>query len=130
MTRFYYNPIKRLSSVAEENTSKASMMMPVLIYFLYLAALFFGVTAIIAVIVAYINQDEGAGQVANSHFQYQIRTFWIGLLYLSISTILVLVLIGWLLYLLVYLWLVIRCIKGLKAADRGVPVANPTNWLI
>ena len=64
-----------------------------------------------------------------SHYQFQIRTFWIGLLYLAIGIPLCMVLIGipvlawWL------LWSLIRIIKGIISVNEYKPIANPRSWL-
>ena len=106
-----------------------SLVTAKIIYFLYLISLVLGITAIVGVIMAYVNQDSKAGDVANNHFQYQIRTFWIGLLYGLISLVLMLVVVGFILLLLLYVWMIIRCVKGLKAVERGEPIDNVTTWL-
>ena len=54
---------------------------------------------------------------------------WIGLLYFFISLITTMILIGWLVLVLMIIWWIIRCVKGLKALFEGVPYANPTTWL-
>lgn len=99
------------------------------IYFLYLASLIFGITGLIGVMMAYVNKDAEAGDIACNHYRYQIRTFWIGLVYGLISVLLMLVLVGFVLIFVLYVWLIIRCVKGLKAADRGEPIANVTSWI-
>ena len=50
-----------------------------LVYILYLVALVFGITGIIGVIMAYINKGDTDAAGA-SHYQFQIRTFWIAFL--------------------------------------------------
>ena len=99
-----------------------------IVYILYLAGLIFGITGIIGVIVAYISKND-APEWLQSHYQFQIRTFWIGLLMMFIGMILVFFLIGYFVFLFWMAWLIIRSIKGLQALDRQQPVANPTSWL-
>jgi uncharacterized membrane protein len=98
------------------------------IYYLYLASILVGVTVIVGVIMAYINRNNGSDWL-DSHYTFQIRTFWIGLFYVVLSGVLTLVLIGFVLLALVLIWLVVRCLKGLKLAGRGEPVPNPKTWL-
>ncbi len=100
-----------------------------LIYILYLIAIVFGLTGIIGVIVAYIYRGDGPDWL-QSHYQFQIRTFWIGGLYLTIGLILTLILVGYLILFCWVIWLIIRCIKGLKALDTRRPHPNPTGWMI
>lgn len=49
-------------------------VLPAVVYGLYLLALTNGLTAVIAVIVAYVNRDT-AGPINESHYTFAIRTF-------------------------------------------------------
>lgn len=99
-----------------------------IIYILYLVGILFGITGVIGVIMAYINRSD-APDWLKSHYQYQIRTFWIGGLYLLIGVILTFVIIGYLVILFWVVWLIVRCIKGMKALDRKEAHPNPTGWM-
>ena len=98
------------------------------IYILYLIGLAVGITHLIGVIMAYVNRGGGPEWTA-SHYELQIRTFWIGLLYGLIGLLLVFFVIGWLLVLFTAVWLIVRCVKGLKYAGMAQPYPNPTTWL-
>jgi uncharacterized membrane protein len=98
-----------------------------IIYILYLVGLVVGITAIVGVIMAYMNKDE-APDWLKTHYQFQIRTFWISLVYGVISTILCAVLIGFALFIVLAVWLIVRCIKGMKALEQRQPVENPARW--
>ncbi|QMW22551.1 DUF4870 family protein [Sandaracinobacteroides saxicola] len=102
---------------------------PTIIAILYLASFLVGITAIIGVVLAYVWKDEAHADWESSHYQYLIRTFWIGLLYSAIATILVVALIGILLYAVVAIWFIVRCAKSLSAAGSRSPIADPTSWL-
>ena len=99
-----------------------------LIYFLYLVGLVFGLTALVGVILAYMNRAK-ADAVAGSHYTYLIRTFWMGLAYALLSMVLMMVGIGFLLMIALVVWLIVRCVKGLQWVSRGEPVPNPETWL-
>ncbi|SUO94502.1 DUF4870 family protein [Suttonella ornithocola] len=100
------------------------------VYILYIVSLFTGgLTAIIGVIMAYIYRSDSQDAFLNNHFTYQIRTFWIGLLYSIIATILLLVLVGYLLFIAIFVWQLVRCIKGIKVLNDNQPIANVTSWL-
>ena len=99
-----------------------------LIYILYLVSVVLGITSIIGVIMAYMNKAE-APDWLKTHYQFLIRTFWIGLLYSVIGFILVFVLVGFLVLLFVLVWLIVRCVKGMKLLDEGKPHPNPTGWM-
>lgn len=99
-----------------------------LVYILYLVSLIFGITSIVGVIMAYINKND-APRWLESHYRFQIRTFWIGLLYSLIGAVLVVVLIGWIILLFTMVWLIIRCVKGLQALDKQEAPPDPATWM-
>jgi uncharacterized membrane protein len=99
-----------------------------LVYYLYLAAVVLGVTAIVGLIIAYINRTADTDWL-DSHYTYQIRTFWIGLLYAFAGAVLTVAFVGFLVLLFVLIWWVVRCIKGLKWAGARAPVPDPATWL-
>ncbi len=101
---------------------------PKLIYILYLVGIFIPFVNIIGVIMAYVNKND-APEWLRSHYQFQIRTFWIGFLYASIGILLLFILIGALVLLFVAVWYIIRCVKGFKYLDTQVAHPNPTSWL-
>lgn len=98
------------------------------VYILYLISLVIPLTGLVGVIIAYVYQDKESGWLA-SHFRYQIRTFWIGLLYSLIGFLAVFVLIGYLILLLVLVWLIVRCVKGMQALDQQAEVENVESWM-
>lgn len=60
---------------------------PKIIYALYLAGIIIPFVGIIGVIMAYVNKDDNP-EWLQSHYQFLIRTFWIGFLYLVIGALL------------------------------------------
>jgi len=106
-----------------ENTQNAK-----LVYILYLVGIVVGVTGIVGVVMAYINKDD-APDWLKSHYQFQIRTFWIGLLYFVVGILLTMVVIGIFILLFWCVWLIIRCVKGMKALDAKQAHPNPTGWM-
>jgi uncharacterized membrane protein len=99
-----------------------------IVYILYLVSLLVGVTAIIGVIMAYVNR-AGAPAWIETHYRLQIRTFWIGLLYAVISLVTVFLFIGALFGLFTLVWWIVRCAKGLQRLSRGQPYENAATWL-
>jgi uncharacterized membrane protein len=116
-----------MSEVAKEvsTTTKGSAK---IVYILYMVGVMFGLTGIIGVIMAYINKDS-APEWLKTHYQFQIRTFWIGGLFLITGWILSVVLIGWLVILFWVIWLIVRSIKGIKALELENAIENPKRWL-
>ena len=99
-----------------------------IVYILYLVALAIGITGIVGVVMAYINHDD-APDWLKSHYRFQIRTFWIGALYIVIGSILSVVIVGLLVLLSWVIWLIIRCVKGLKYPDRKEDYPEPATWM-
>ncbi|MEG3767695.1 DUF4870 family protein [Alteromonas sp. 14N.309.X.WAT.G.H12] len=107
------------------NTSDSSAK---IVYILYLVGLFFGITGIIGVVMAYINKSD-APEWLQSHYKFQIRTFWIGFLYLFIGSILSVIIVGWFVLLFWVIWLIVRCVKGMKALENKQAHPNPDSWM-
>ncbi|MGJ8514223.1 DUF4870 family protein [Carnimonas bestiolae] len=108
--------------------SDSSMNMPLVVYVLYLVSLCTGFTAIIGVIIAYVYKGD-APQWQQQHYRFLIRTFWISVFYMVIGYVLSLLLIGFIILALVPIWLIIRCIRGLKNLTEKRPPNNLTTWL-
>ena len=99
-----------------------------IVYLLYCTGYFTGVSALIGVIIAHAKVDD-TDPVLRSHYQFQIRTFWIGLLYLTIGFLLSIVLIGIPILIWWFLWSLIRIVKGIVRINEYKPIARPTSWL-
>jgi uncharacterized membrane protein len=117
------------SLVAE---SPGSANMAKLVYALYLLGFVVGgVTNLIGLIMAYVCHRDAPLWV-KSHFQLQIRTFWIGLLYYTVGVIAVwfeIYLVGAGILLLTMLWTIVRCVIGLKAMLEKRSYSNSETWL-
>jgi uncharacterized membrane protein len=99
------------------------------VYILYIIGWLLPIIApIVGVILAYIHREDAPAWL-RTHYQFQIRTFWIGLLFFVISVVTSMVYIGWILLLLTLIWSLIRCVKGLIAVFNGAPYDNPETWL-
>jgi len=99
-----------------------------LIYILYLASLVFGITGLIGVVMAYVNKGDGPGWV-DSHYRFQIRTFWVGLLIGVVGGLMSLIVIGWFVLLFGLIWIIVRCAKGMKYLARGQAHPDPGAWM-
>ncbi len=94
-------------------------------------AFVFSIPSIIAVIMNYVKRDEVRGTWLDSHFSWQLRTFWWAALWILvvavISTPLILLLgLGlltmWLGISLVGLWILYRVLRGWLALKDGRPI--------
>ncbi len=120
-------PTTPVSPSAPAPRPQASDTSAKIIYVLYLASLVVGVTSIVGVIMAYVNVGD-APEPLESHYRFQIRTFWIGLLYSLVGLLLTLAVVGFAVLAFVAVWLIVRCVKGLKALDRREPYPNVETW--
>lgn len=71
-------------NAVEKAQEKGAAKMAQIIYFLYLGALVIPIAHFVGAIMAYFNRYENA-EWLETHFQYQIRTFWMYTLYLIIG---------------------------------------------
>jgi uncharacterized membrane protein len=113
---------------AEPRSSLVSLTY--LIYGLHLFSVVVGVTtsalivtsylsnlpSIVAVILNYVKRGDTRGTYLESHFRWQIRTFWFSLLWLAISGLLFITIIGipaaWLIIVFVGVWVAYRMLRG------------------
>ncbi len=84
-----------------------------IIYFLYAASIIVGVTAIVAIIINYVKRDDVAGTWLESHFRWQIRTFWFSVLWGAIGTITSIIGIGIVVLIVAGIWAIYRIVKGM-----------------
>ena len=98
------------------------------VYILYIVAYVTGITALIGVIIAHV-QVGNADPMLASHYRFQIRTFWIGVLYVVVGSVLTFVLIGFLVLAWWFVWSIIRNIKGLLLLNENRPIADPGSWM-
>ncbi|MFI0472713.1 DUF4870 family protein [Halomonas sp. HMF6819] len=120
---------ERVHDEPREPAPKADTTVALVVYALYLANFFTGFTVIVGVIVSYVYHGNGPHWL-DEHYRYQIRTFWIGLLYLSVASLLTLVLIGFPLLLAVAVWFIVRCVKGFKGIQEKRPPSDVNGWLL
>ena len=115
-----------MNEVTTESAGNADMAK--IVYVLYLISLVTGgMTLLIGVVIAYIYKDEAQGWL-RSHYDDQIRLFWMGLVYIILAGILVIVFIGIPLLVLIAIWFIIRSVKGLKYLDQRSPYPNYESW--
>lgn len=85
-----------------------------LVYILYMAGLFVGFIPIVAgVIVAYIKKEDAKGTYIESHFNYQIKTFWIILAVGILGILTIPIFIGFVILFAVFVYYMYRVVKGI-----------------
>ncbi len=87
-----------------------------------------GWPSIIAVILNYIKRSEARGTWLESHFRWQIRTFWFGLLWIVLCGVFIIATLGigllfmWLPITLLGLWFLYRIIRGWVTLSDSRPM--------
>jgi uncharacterized membrane protein len=87
-----------------------------------------GWPSIVAVILNYVKRSEARGTVLESHFRWQIRTFWFGLLWVLLCVLFIVVTFGigiivaWLPLAVVGLWFIYRVARGWLALNDRRPM--------
>ena len=95
-----------------------------------IGAFVFGVPSIIAVVINYVKRGEARGTYLESHFRWQIRTFWFALLWSIIGGMLFITLVGIPLAIGVFfaagVWAIYRVARGwLALRDQKPMYTNP-----
>lgn len=109
------------------------------IYICYLAFFISGITVLIGVILAYVMRGETESYI-ETHYRFQIRTFWLLIAYVALFLILDIFVLAWLgrdslLVLglvalgLCTIWYLVRCVAGLVWLCRRQPVPNSGSLL-
>lgn len=93
-----------------------------LVYILQLVGFLLPLIWIVAVIINYVKKSDFQYTWLINHNLWQIRTFWYGLLWYLVGTILLLIVIGYAILFLNTVWMLYRIIKGLlNFYDRKDP---------
>ena len=93
-----------------------------IVYGLQIAAFFVGLTFLAGVIINYVKRKDVEGIWLESHFRWQIRTFWFGLLWSCIGVLLIVVFVGYLILMATAVWVLYRAIKGWIELSEGKPL--------
>jgi uncharacterized membrane protein len=87
-----------------------------------------GWPSIVAVILNYVKRSEARGTWLESHFRWQIRTFWFGALWVVLCGLFVVFTFGlglllvWMPLGLVALWFIYRVVRGWLALNNRQPM--------
>ncbi|MGE0448798.1 MAG: DUF4870 family protein [Vicinamibacterales bacterium] len=87
-----------------------------------------GWPSILAVVLNYLKRPDVRGTWLESHFRWQIRTFWFGLLWVGLCLGFVVVTLGiglvvaWLPLVAITLWFIYRIVRGWIAVNDGRPM--------
>jgi uncharacterized membrane protein len=92
------------------------------IYALYALSLFAGISAIVAIVLNYIKREEAQGTWLESHFSWQIRTFWWSVVWIVVGAITWIILVGWIVWGVAFIWFIYRIAKGWLNLNDGKPM--------
>jgi uncharacterized membrane protein len=106
-----------------------SALMGVLSAAFIVTAFLTGWPSIIAVIINYVKRGDARGTWLDSHFGWQIRTFWYALLWVVLAGLLIATIVGipfaWVLLVAAGLWVLYRIIRGWIALAEARPMPLP-----
>ncbi len=110
---------------ATPNTNELKTL-TTMVYILQALSYFTGITFIAGVIINYIKKDDVQGTWLASHFDWQIRTFWYGLLWGIIGVATFVFIIGYFILIANAIWIIYRIIKGwLRLSENKPMYVNP-----
>jgi uncharacterized membrane protein len=92
------------------------------VYGLQAAAMLVGVTYFAAVIINYLRRDQAAGTWLESHFTWQIRTFWWSLAWSILGVATAVLVIGIFILLAAAVWYVYRVVRGWVELNEARPI--------
>jgi uncharacterized membrane protein len=110
-------------AAAEGRNIKKDIELTHIIYALMAAGFITGgLGTLAAIIINYIKVDDVKGTWLESHFRWQMRTFWWGLLWGFLSALLMFVVIGIFLIFVVAVWIIYRIAKGWIRLNDSKPM--------
>ena len=98
--------------MSSEEKMESLKKLTMVVYALYAFSYFAGITAIIGIVINYIKLEEVTGTWLESHFRWQMRTFWYGLLWAVVGIATLFILIGFVILFANCIWIIYRVIKG------------------
>ncbi|MGH8495739.1 MAG: DUF4870 family protein [Gammaproteobacteria bacterium] len=96
-------------------------MLVLISYVLHLFGAVAAVPSLIALIINYLKRGE-SGPDLGTHHTWMIRSFWWAILWFIIGGILILVLVGWVVIFLAWVWYIYRHVRGLLRLIDGRPM--------
>mgnify|MGYP006149925221 CR=1 FL=1 len=78
-----------MNTTVEPKAADANKTLTTVIYALYASSLLLGITCLVAIVMNYVKKDDVAGTYLESHFRWQIRTFWFAVMWIAVSLLMV-----------------------------------------
>lgn len=90
-----------------------------IVYALQALGLMIPFALIAGVVLNYVKQEDVANTWLESHFRWQIRTFWFALLWFSLGVLTLVLVMGYFILFANAVWLIYRIIKGWLRLSEG-----------
>ena len=116
------NGAQAAQPMRSEQELKALKTVTTVVYALQALGFLWGITAVVGVIINYVKREDARGTVYESHFDWQIRTFWWALAWLVVGVVLAILLVGVLVLFVAWIWMIYRVVKGWLKLIDGKPV--------
>jgi len=105
-----------------EDTQASLRKLAGLVYGLQAASMLVGVTLFAAVIINYLRRAQASGTWLESHFTWQIRTFWWSVVWCVLGIATAVVLVGVFILIGSGVWFVYRIVRGWIELNEGRPM--------
>ena len=103
---------------------------PSIVALCYLGGFITGISGLIGVVLAFMWKGEARPAWEKTHYEYHIRTFWLGLAASIVGVLLMIVGIGFLILLAVSIWVVVRSVVSLLKAQKREAMPDPKSLLV
>ncbi|MCC5859855.1 MAG: hypothetical protein JJT90_16975 [Ectothiorhodospiraceae bacterium] len=118
-----------MPALATADTDGAGRTLPMSVYLLFLLGMLMVVTVPPGVLIAHLARRRAPDWI-RSHYTFQLRTFWLGLLVLVPGILLAVNLLGYLLIAVWVVWVIARCAVGVSRLADGRAIPEPRGlWL-
>ena len=105
----------------ERSTVEGDRTLTLVAYVLHLAGAVTGLTSIVGLVINYVKRDR-RDELFDSHHAWMIRSFWWALLWTVIGFVTIIVLIGWVILFVAWVWYIYRHVRGLIVLTNGEPM--------
>jgi uncharacterized membrane protein len=105
-----------------------------LIYILYLVGTLIPIVGLVGFIIALVNKGKGTSPLADTHYEWLIRSYWMYWAAAAAGLVLLLLIVGYLVLLAALVVWLVRAIMGLQALGRNEgmpmrPLGDVKAWL-
>lgn len=111
-----------MENQAIDERTRSAKNVTTIIYALYAASFLVGITSIVAIVMNYVKRDDMRGTLFESHFRWQIRTFWFGLLWGVIGLLSMFIMVGFFVLFANAIWIIYRIVKGWLNLNDNKPM--------